>query len=290
MSPCHLLVPIAFIAGARNVVLDAGWPLLDSTRLRNDRARFWVKILKISISSAIDFLSFNLANLVFLESKEQIIRLRKCGIRSKKFQVSYTGFNELQMRRNLENKMSKTLEVPKEFILFRGSINNESGLDFLLELASNLRPGLHLVLATSGEQELKEIQIKLPSQLVLITGYRSEAELEELYKKCQFAIGQFGRVSRTDVTIPHKFFEAAYHGKAYLSPPRKALLELLPRECGFFVDETEPATIAKIIDQEITTKARLRRYEDEIRILYSSRLNQKLISKEFLDKLESRRF
>ena len=272
------------------MVLDAGWPLLDSTRLRNDKARFWVKILKISVSSAIDFISFSLANLVFLESKEQIIRLSKFGIRSKKFQVSYTGYNEWQKRVYPQDELSKTLEVPKEFILFRGSINKEAGLDFLLELASNLRPGLHLVLATPGEDKVKELQIKLPSQLVLITGYRSEAELEELYKKCQFAIGQFGRVSRTDFTIPHKFFEAAYHGKAYLSPPKKALLELLPRESGFFVDETEPNIIAKIIDQEITTRDRLRTYEDEIRMLYSSRLNQELISKEFLEKLKSKLF
>ena len=75
MSPSHILVlPIRFLT-RKSIILDAGWPLSDSTMSSN---KLFFKILKKIHSFLIDFISFHLASRVILESKAQ---LRKVSIK-----------------------------------------------------------------------------------------------------------------------------------------------------------------------------------------------------------------
>lgn len=284
-SPCHLLIVFAYLLGARNLVLDAGWPLSDSTRLRVRNARFFTRIRKSLISRFIDYASFTLAKIVFVESQSQVKRLTKFRFLRKKILCSYTGYNEFQKSLLIQANHSTFIDASsftEKIILFRGKNNLESGLPFILNMAEHLEPVLTLIIVTD-----KLVVADTPPNVLLYQGYRSEAELDFLFKKSSLVLGQWGTTPRSQYTIPHKFFEAAYYSKPYLSPPTQALLELLPEDKGLYLSTNSPQVLASEISIIINKQDLLGRFSEEVQRVYKSKISQGRITQDFIENLKA---
>jgi hypothetical protein len=219
MSPSHLLViPIAIIT-RKKIVLDAGWPLSDSTMTSTDL--IYRNLTKIK-NYFIDFTSFNLSSEVILESQTQADRIhKKFKIHRRKMKVIYTGVDEARFR-DLEEKQPKEASAAKalSFVLFRGKYNREAGIEPILDFFKN-NSKLCLVLAVPDIPE----KFRFPPNVIAIKRELSDAEMKWLYLNAIIALGQFGQTKRQDYSVPHKFYEAAYFGCPYLSPNKIALNE-----------------------------------------------------------------
>jgi hypothetical protein len=219
MSPSHLLVIPLAVVTRKKVVLDAGWPLSDSTMTSTDR--MCRKLIKIK-NYFVDFISFNLSSEVILESQTQADRIHvKFKIRQRKMKVIYTGVDEARFR-NLEEKQPKEVSGTNayQFVFFRGKYNREAGIEQILGFFKN-NSNLRLVLAVPDIPE----KFRFHPNVILIKRELSDAEIKWLYLNALVALGQFGDTKRQDYSVPHKFYEAAYFGCPYLSPNKIVLNE-----------------------------------------------------------------
>lgn len=226
MAPANAIAILLRIITRGPIVLDAGWPISDSTFIR-EKSIF----LKIK-SFLLDLLTFWAAELIFLESKSQLeFCSKRYRFAKNKFTVSYTGFNELQM---LEEKASSfnerklLMDIPAKFIekgyiFFRGKLNSESGLENLMEVA-NQYGKYCFVIASPG------LDAHIPENVVVLSGWLDWQSLSALYRNAAVVIGQTSSAKRIRRTIAHKVYEAAFFGKAYISAESPALLELFENE------------------------------------------------------------
>lgn len=284
-SPCHMLVPIAFLAGARNIVLDAGWPLTDSTLLRVKEKSWYEQFKAIFLSLCIDWLGFQLAKIVFLESNMQVKRIKRIFFRKSKFICSYTGFNRIGRTQEVDVDLEfvQKIQTLGKFALFRGSNNEESGIDVILESANHLESHAKILVATDRCDLVPN-----NNKVVIWKGFLSSNELHYLIQNCSIMIGQFGETKRSRHTIPHKFYEAAYYGKPYLSPPSEALQELLPEKYDFLVVDPTPQFLATKIDFLFRSPENQERLSSTLKQVYESRVSQEKISLEFLETIKER--
>ena len=285
-SPCHLLVMPAKIVRLKFVVLDAGWPLSDSTKIRHISSGYLERLIFNLKSKIVDFLSLTLADLVFFESHQQVIRKKFItGKKNYKYQVNFTGFNETRVSKSkVSNRISREVKgiVNQRYALFRGSYNAEANIEQIIEAFQKVKDsGIILVIVTKKipEDLLKQRNIQF------ILGERTEGELNLLFKKSKFILGQFGKLERTEFTIPHKFFESAYYGKAYVTPRTKALAEVLPDDAGIYLEENTSEELAEVIKSICKKGSKLKKIESNAKKNYSVNLSQQRITADFIFKL-----
>jgi hypothetical protein len=219
MSPGHVLtLPIRALT-QKKIILDAGWPLSDSTS-SNFSTLF--KIFQKSKNAIIDFTAFHACSTLILESESQ---LRRASVRfllnRRKIKVIYSGVAEARFQ---DIQSEKPPEVPVtitgNYLLFRGKINSESGINDIITFFSREK-NFNLVIASPDLQ----IRNLTSENIYLLNRYLSDQEIKWLYTNATFSLGQFGRTKRQQYSIPHKFFEASYFGCAYVSLPSKSLNE-----------------------------------------------------------------
>jgi len=243
MSPNHLLAPLFRALTKYQIILDAGWPLSDSTRyVPNHRLK-----PRQLLNSVIDKTSFTVANKVILESKAQVdfVKEEYQVPESKLFDL-FTGFNEVDFEAALNNP-----RIPSEcddkifsnqpFVFFRGKYNSESGLDLIIESARLIQDEVLFVLVTNTTIPY------CPKNVIAINRFVSKEELVWLYANCRLVLGQISESGRLDKTLPHKLFEASFFSKCYISPSSPALLELLDKDCFIPVTIINPAGIVQSI-------------------------------------------
>jgi glycosyltransferase involved in cell wall biosynthesis len=282
-SPCHLLVVISKVVGLKNVVLDAGWPLSDSSKIRNSSRSYLNRILLNLKPKIVDFLSFALADLIFLESDQQLLRRRLLlQSRNVKYKTSYTGFNELASVESLESgTVSEAVQnvLQRKYALFRGSYNVEANLEMLTSVFERVKEkGILLVIATNKMPE----HLLDRSNVIYIVGHRSLHELKLLFEHSMFVLGQFGETSRTEFTIPHKFFEASYYGKGYISPRTRALNEVLPENVGIYVKNFSSKALEEAIEWIISHDLEMKEKENLSKENYRSKLSQEIVTYDFI--------
>jgi hypothetical protein len=242
MSPSHILVlPIRFLT-RKSIILDAGWPLSDSTMSSN---KLFFKILKKIHSFLIDFISFHLASRVILESKAQLRKVSiKYILRKEKLKIIYTGVKETRFQDLASIQPAELMDNGENhFVLFRGKYNIESGINTLIDLIKNNR-NISFVMAVPD----LPINTEIPSNAIVIKRVIADSEIKWLYEHAFLALGQFGFTKRQQVTIPHKYFEAAYFGCPYLSPETQALNEISILQS--YIRYLKSISIAKIISEE----------------------------------------
>lgn len=210
-SPNHLLVIYARIAGLRTLYLDAGWPLYDGVVL--SRREYGKYRLKPFVTLCIDILSFHLARRVYVETLEQKEKCsKKFMLLGKRLVVLETGFDEER------DKMPHELVVDTGSafrILFRGGSQAEAGLHVLVEAAKNLEgyKGIVFIIASRDFT----LTPKLPANIFVIKDFLTDGALAGLYQSADIVLGQLSSHPRLMRTLPHKFFEAAYYKKCYLT-------------------------------------------------------------------------
>ena len=226
MSPCHFFVPMLHTLSKSPIVLDAGWPLSDAT-FRGSIMNHW-KFLK---SFCIDFLAFQLADRLILESEAQMQRCAKRFLLSKrKLSVVYTGVNERKFEEvvamcppELENWSGTG-----KYVLFRGKYNLESGLERVIEIVTNGFEG-YAVICTN---KLPFFTLQNPRVLV-ITRQLTLSEMKFVYQESKFSLSQLSTHPRLRYTIPHKVFEAIYFNSPLMSFGTEAVKEIFRSEKSF---------------------------------------------------------
>lgn len=275
-SPCGLLVLSVRLAALKSkIVYDAGWPQVDGLMSRKNS--LISRTYKFSKLYLLDLLSFHFSNLIALESHAQMERVRKRFLISKnKLFVSYTGLNEVQFK--ISQSRDKISNLNSQMVLFRGKFNQEAGLEILAETSWLIPDNILLIVLCPN----------IPKDLVfsprtkVISERISDAEIAAYYSRAYLAIGQLGNSRRTEFTIPHKFFEAAYFRVPYLTPNTKGICELFPENnFGPFSELDDAAKIAKVIIQYAHNKNLQDSNSGVLALNYKNRFSQEVLARNF---------
>ncbi len=280
MSPAQKIAPLVRIFMKQKLILDAGWPLTDGYLSRGLSQK---NILNLARSYFIDFMAFHSADLVFVESQAQLKRIsRMYAISEYRIRVSYTGVNETAFLKPQVPSQSYTiqkkriLEDPKKLnVLFRGSVNNESGIDTILSAAKLLIDEVNLIVIANRERLPANI-----SRNCFVFSYVTEAEMKDLYELSDVTLGQISSNKRLSYTIPHKAFEAGYFSKVYITPRARGISELYSSRAVRFLERTSVIdlveTLRFLYDKDVRTG-----YEKQIFKEYSEKASQSVISSHF---------
>jgi glycosyltransferase involved in cell wall biosynthesis len=223
-SPSHILAPYARLVLLQKINLDAGWPLSDGVVL--SRREYGFMGFKALLIYLLDFFAFHSSSMVFIESTAQLCSVRtKFLLPRKKLIVLETGFDENRVK----DKNSARF-VAKRFItfLFRGGAQQEAGLTVLtevLELLKN-RKDIRFIVASKGFK----VDTKRLANVTIYDEYLSDQELWKLFGQADVVLGQLSKHSRLKRTLPHKFFEAGYFKKCYLTSNMGAISEFAEKE------------------------------------------------------------
>ena len=281
MSPAHLLTIYLKLAKAKKVILDAGWSLTEAEYSRGATRR----IPQVCKALLVDFLSFMCANLVLVESNVEAKFLINIYRKLKeKIIVTYTGVSEPDL--GITPMCPQELvSFPRDsrFILFRGKINNEAGLQKILDIGSALRASGFLLVIASPNIDISSMNAE---NVIAIDRWIQQSEINYLYLNSIVVIGQLGSIPRLDRTIPHKYFEAIYFGRPYISKLTRSLEEISQGGKGVIelVSQTEQNLAGKI-SEILQDHSLLTRKGTEARQIWDSgvsseRIAKKLISEE----------
>lgn len=210
-SPSHILVFFARLALRQKVCLDSGWPLFDGVVLsRGEYGFLGLRALSIYL---MDLFAFQFSSLIFLESSAQVDSVRsKYFIPKSKLVALETGFDE---NRVIKKKESKVLGKPLITVLFRGGAQLEAGLEVLIDAIKILRDRseIRFIVASRG----LKVDGKNLKNVTVYDEYLSDEELWKLYGSADIVLGQLSKHARLHKTLPHKFYEAGYFRKCYLT-------------------------------------------------------------------------
>ncbi len=280
MSPAHKVTILAKIILRKKIILDAGWPLTDGVLSRGFKIS---KSFKLSKSFILDFVSFQIADLVLAETFSQADRIHRIyQVPRKKIEVSYTGLNEVafiaQKRKSIKVQNLKSqlkLNSNAITILFRGKINNESGIDTIISSANDLSTEANFIFLTGKENTLKS----LSSNCFLVSDV-NEDEMAQIYRLADVALGQISNHRRLKYTIPHKAYEAGYFGKCYVTARSRGLLEIFSQNECYFLEEATPEALKSAIRSLRDSNLRSE-YEVAISKTYERKISQQEINLSF---------
>ena len=279
-SPCLTISIWLKVFGRKRIFLDAGWPLTDNTYISDYKILNILKALRIRL---IESIAFRVSQQIFLESEVQANRVSvDFKLEPKKLVVGYTGLNE----REFEVKSIKPLELiqtsyksTRPTILFRGKINEESGLDNIKDLILNLKNVTFIICSSNLPKDFPNYD-----NLVKIERNVSFAEMKYLYEISDATLGQLGTSERLARTIPHKAFESAYFGKPYLGFNHEALNELFKEKQSSLLfarlDEIEDFLSNFKPNQEVIQDIGL-----NAKRIYEKEFNQEKLSQKRIDQM-----
>jgi glycosyltransferase involved in cell wall biosynthesis len=258
MSPSHYLTIIARLVTRKHVILDAGWPLSDSSRLRSHGIQGRISLIK---NYCLDLLSFHAAQIVIVESEAQKRRTQhNYFLKEKKLHVIYTGLDEkkyaqqLGVVTNIDVDIREIVKSKKQLVLFRGKNNPESGLELLAQASCSISSSIQLVVISSNLPK----NIVFDNSAIVVSRFINDGELKEIYESSVLTIGQLGNTPRQQWTLPHKFFESAFFGVAYLSKHTKAIAEITKIPSDLLVaEDIQAKELAEKINALVANKDKL---------------------------------
>jgi hypothetical protein len=194
-------------------------------------------------------MSFRLANQVFVESEIQRKRVSRIfRIKVEKFSVRYTGFSlpNCDLNASIGKDIEEILELDdnKILYLFRGKHNKESGIEIIVDAFSKMDSRYKLILLSNFVPSGA-----LAPNIIHIARYLSNSELDHLFRKVDFSIGQLGDSPRITYSIPHKAFESAFYAVPYISKGSPALRELFKDSLGVkYIDFDEKPLEEQLVE------------------------------------------
>ena len=280
MSPCHIIAPILKLFTRKQVVLDAGWPLTDGQLSRGLSIRGGFKLFQTYL---IDFIAFHSVDRLIVESEAQRIRTSRIFfIPKKKIEVNFTGLDESAFVGDTCTS-GKIQELDKKLvksgfhttILFRGKINNESGIQNIVSAAVKLEKKATFILVSNKNNLL----VKLPSNVIWLSELTND-ELKSVYERSDIVLGQISNHPRLSYTIPHKAFEAGFFSKTYLTADTRGIRELYGPDAICVIDDISGSGLAteieKLFDSSIRTE-----FARRIHLEYNEKASQKILSAKF---------
>lgn len=286
MSPSHLLVLFLRFLTFKPIVLDAGWPLLDGYKTKGSMMRDLLNRTKIWL---VDFFTFHASNLVLFESHAQCdYSKRRYLLNESSMAVSYTGFDETQVVSSQDKVMKPRISLPESpYVLFRGKVNDEAGLQNIINAFSKYDVIAPLVILTNRDLNLdvgnRRIQV--------INGFVSMQEMSDMYKGAALCLGQISSHPRLARTIPHKAFEAGFYGVPYISIRSVAISEIFPNDktCRY-LDNDSPKEIAQAVNEILSDAVLAQNYAQEIQKVYRLNISQEKIHLDFIETLTGKGF
>ncbi len=211
-SRSQLLSIYSFCLG-RRVILDAGLPLWDGViTSRRSLGFLGFGLFKVYL---IDYFSFHLARHVIFETAEQNSRVsRMFAIKRKKISCVLLGFDENRFHYEKLTGVGRPMKKSVLEILFRGGNQVESGISLLLDASRKLVDDERFAFTLVTNNLEHAIESK---NLELLIGHISDDLMEKLLLKSDLVLGQMLNHKRLSIAIPHKFYEAAYFSKPYLT-------------------------------------------------------------------------
>ncbi len=286
MSPSHLLVLFLRFLTFKPIVLDAGWPLLDGYKTKGSMMRDLLNRTKIWL---VDFLTFHSSNLVLFESRAQCnYSKRRYLLNESKIAVSYTGFDETQVVSSQGKGMKSRISLPESpYVLFRGKVNDEAGLQNIINAFSKYDVIAPLVILTNRDLNLDVGN----GRIKVVKNFVSMQEMSDLYNGAALCLGQLSSHPRLARTIPHKAFEAGFYGVPYISIKSVAILEIYPNEkiCRY-LDNDSPKEIAQAVNEILSDVVLAQNYAREIQNVYRLNISQERIHLDFIETLTGKGF
>jgi len=283
-SRSQLLSIYGFFLGFR-VILDAGLPLWDGviTSRRSFGFMGW-GLIKVYFT---DFLSFQLSRHVIFETNIQLSRVSKMFL-VKKQKLSYVllGVDE---NRFLIEKIDRTTRVPSNNtlkILFRGGNQIESGISILVEackLLKNDKRFTFTLVTNSLEQQIKI------ANLDLVVGHIDDDLVKELILNSDLILGQLLNHKRLSIAIPHKFYEAAYFSKPYLTADYGLMKDLVNKNLVFGFEAGEVQSFVGSLNVLFEKRNELLVYGNRLGDWYRQNSSQSVLTENFYKIISSTR-
>lgn len=235
-----------------------------------------------------DFLAVHLADLVMLESNEQIDYFHRFFWVSKKKCIrAWTGVDEDKF------VYDPTVAKPSVFtVMFRGGLLPESGAEYVIQAAKILEGENLKIVMHANDQELPKIKKLIeklkPNNFELITDFLSDQDLKTFMQKSHLSLGQLSDHPRLRRTIPHKAYESLALGLPYLTAGNKGILELLkPGETCLVCHPADPVSLAEQIKWAQKHPIELAEIGKNGRRLYQEKLTAKVLADDLLKSIDS---
>jgi hypothetical protein len=163
--------------------------------------------------------------------------------------VSFTGLNETEFLKKIcpsekINDLNYFLhqEPNRLVVLFRGKINNESGVEIILGAAECLKGEAVFILLTGQSKRLS----KAPQNCYVVTDV-TENEMAQIYDLADITLGQLSDHPRLKYTIPHKAFESGFFSKCYVSAKSTGIQELFPEGTAHLIENVSIENLVSAI-------------------------------------------
>jgi len=279
-SPSHILALYARLVLSRNMYLDAGWPLSDGVIL--SRREYGFMGFRVLLFYLLDFFAFHSSSMIFFESTAQVRSVRmKYLLPQKKLVVLETGFDENRVK----DKKSVPV-VAKRFttLLFRGGAQQEAGLTVLTEVIKLLknRKDIRFIVASKGFK----LDTKGFNNVKIYDEYLSDQELWELHSQADIVLGQLSKHPRLKRTMPHKFFEAGYFKKCYLTSDLGAISEFTEQGLAFGFSGGSAESLVGAINELVDKKNLRTALGRNLGGFYKENFSQKILAKKLVNKVD----
>ena len=275
-SRSQLLSIYSFFLGCR-VILDAGLPLWDGVvTSRRDLGFMGLGLIKIYI---IDFLSFHFAKHVIFETYVQRSRVSKMfAIKRTKLSHVLIGFDENRfVRRDLS---PRTTIVKKNVlnILFRGGNQVESGISVLIHACRILENDKRFNFTLVTNNLKPEIAIK---NLRIVDSHISDDLLKDMLLRSDLVLGQLLDHKRLSIAIPHKFYEAAYFSKPYLTADHGLMKDFVNKNLVFGFDAGNVQAFIKKLNVLYEEQFEMLSFGKKLGEWYNGNCSQLILTKNF---------
>ncbi len=274
--PGHIVVLFAKLISKKLVIADALGSLYDA-EVHSHFASFFKK----TKSWLADWLAVKFADKILLESEAQKKFFEGKFGKGGKYEVVYTGADEIFNDTNIRMMRMKRMEANegnrKFLVLFRGKLTPESGVMYILKAAEILENNKNISFRIIGAGYLLEkverfINEHNLSNVELISRYLSNDELMEKMGESDLMLGQFENNPRLDRTIPHKTFEAFALGVPYLTGKALAIREIAEDGINaFFVPLANPIAIANKIESLVKQPELIERVATQARKIFEEK-------------------
>lgn len=232
----------------------------------------------------VDWLSFNFADLVLVETnKQKEFLVKKFKIKPEKFARLFTGADD-----SVFYPDSAIKKREKFTALFRGRFLPEAGVKHILNAAKileNKEVDFMIIGGAGLEQEIrKQIECLNLKNLDFIPKRLVEKELREKMLTAHISIGQVENHERLKTTVAFKAFESLALKLPYITGNALGARELLEdRKNCLLVNLADPQDLAeKILELKNNPELR-KKIADNGYELYKEKLTPKALGKELLE-------
>jgi glycosyltransferase involved in cell wall biosynthesis len=222
--------------------------------------------------------SLHAAYKVFLESESQINFCRKLYFVSRKrLFLLATGFDESRIN-SLSSNLDFRIAPNERMVFFRGGPQEEAGLEILFQAITLLEKREDIKFFVVSK---KSNNHKL-TNMIFFDEFVEDETLWAMLRRANLVLGQLSNHRRLLRTIPHKFFEAAVFGRAFLSADKGELGRLVMSGVVAGFNPGDAQSLANKIEALLKQPNLIHYYENAISSLYLEEFSQEKMVSRFL--------